>query len=184
MKPIKNGGYTILEMIVVVAIMAIALALVGLSLRTVFALNAKECAKDIAAELGKEKVSAMTRTGEVYLRLYKTDTGVYIDTYENGSPVEQGIKVGKAAVSVTWYADPALSPTGITLDNNGIILAFNKSDGSFMTLDQAAALHDEPGYPDFQAYTGDYVRKLEVSGSTSSRIITLWPQTGKIDLSA
>jgi hypothetical protein len=171
----KNGGYTVLEIMLIVAVMAIAAAIVGLSLNSVFALNVKGCAKNLTAELGKEKVAAMTRTGDVYLRLYQTEDGVWADRYENDVPVEQGVKLGKGSVSVRWYSDT--NTAGTVLDETGIVLAYNRTDGSFMRIGAARALYDAV----VPAYAGEYYTKITMTGGVSRSLI-LWPQTGKIEL--
>ncbi len=177
-KIFKNAGFTILEMIVVVAIMAIGLGLVSMSVNTIFSLETKRCVKEIASELGKEKVTAMTRAGDVYMRLYKTGDGIYIDKYENDKPAEQDIKVGSAKIAITCHVGS--DPTGAPLDADGIIIAFNRNDGSFKTAGQAWALYDEsaPG-----AGIGGYYTKIVVR-SGASRTIILWPDTGKFSVSA
>ena len=174
----KNAGYTLLEMIVVVAMLAVGLAIVGMSINTIFSLEMRQCTKNISSELGKEKVAAMTRTGEVYMRLYKDSDGIYIDKYENDTLIEGHIKVGTVKVMVRYYS---LSDTsGTPLDNVGIIIAFNKNDGSFKTIGKAWALFDTAHgslYPD------EYYSKIVVSGGNSSRGIDLKPNTGKFTIS-
>jgi prepilin-type N-terminal cleavage/methylation domain-containing protein len=176
----KNGGYSLVEVMVVVAILAVAVAVVVFSINNFYALDVQQCAKDIASELGKEKIACMTRTGDVYLRLYKgTDGAVYIDRYENDVLTEQGVKVGKATVRVTYHTAPVTDGTkldtgGTALDNTGIVIAFNRSDGSFMTAGQAWRLYEATS-----AHPDDYYTQLTVSSNSSSRSIILWSQTGK-----
>jgi prepilin-type N-terminal cleavage/methylation domain-containing protein len=175
-KIFKNAGFTLLEMIVVVAIMAIGLGLVSMSVNTIFSLEMKRCVKEITSELGKEKVTAMTRAGNVYMRLYKTGDGIHIDKYENDKRIET-IDVGSAKIAITCHIGS--DPTGTPLDADGIIIAFNRNNGSFKTVGQAWALYDEsaPG----SGITGYYTKIVVRSGS--SRTIVLWPDTGKFSVS-
>ncbi len=175
----KNAGYTLLEMIVVVAILAVGLTIVGMSINTIFSLELKQCAKEIHSELGKEKVAAMTRSGDVYMRLYKTNSGIYIDKYENDTLIEQGIEVGSAKITVTSYI--GTSPTGTALDADGIVISFNKSNGSFKKAGQARALFDSAYSPN--PATDAYYSKLVISSGGTSRTIVLWPDTGKFSIS-
>lgn len=173
---LKNAGYSLIELIVVVAILAVALSLVGLSINSIFALNSKECAKKIMSELSREKVAAMSKQGAVFMKLYASDSGVYIDTYENGIIAEEGIKVGNARVIVKYYSETNTS--GSEIDSTGIIIAFNKTDGSLKTIGQALELSGVSSPPDMNAYT----TKLEIMSPGASHSIIFWPQTGKFEL--
>jgi len=178
-KACKNAGYTLMEMIVVVALLAVGLAIVGMSVSTIFSLEMKQCVKEVAGELGKQKVAAMTRSGEVYMRLYESDGGIYLDKYENDVPTEQGVKVGGAKISVTWYSGS--NTAGTPLGPDGIVIAFNKNNGSFKKIGQAWALYDSFGSP---IYAAEYYSKLVIQSGGSSRTIALWPDTGKFSISS
>lgn len=172
---INNAGYTLLEMIVVCAMLAVGITIVSMSINTIFSLEMKQCTKNIGSELGKEKVAAMTRAGEVYMRLYKNSDGIFIDKYENDVLVESRIKVGTAKITVKYYSES--NPDGTPIDNSGIIIAFNKSNGSFKTIKEAWMLFDSSHNAPDENYS-----KLVVSSSTS-RTISLWPDTGKFSIS-
>jgi prepilin-type N-terminal cleavage/methylation domain-containing protein len=176
-RALKNAGYTLLEMIVVVAILAVGLTIVGMSINTIFSLEMKQSVKELSSELGKEKVAAMTRTGEVYMRLYKTDSGIYIDKYEDDHCIEQGISVGSAKVTLNYCIGS--NAAGVPLDEDGIIIAFNKSNGSFKDIDQAWKLFDDTYTPQ---YSGAYYTKLVLMSGGSSRTIVMWPDTGKFSI--
>jgi prepilin-type N-terminal cleavage/methylation domain-containing protein len=178
-KALKNAGYTILEMMVVVAILAVGLGIVGMSVNTIFSLEMRQCVKKLSAELGKQKVAAMTRAGEVYMRLYKDGGGIYLDKYENDVLTEQGVKVGGKKISVTYYSTS--NTAGTPLGPDGIVIAFNKSNGSFKKIGQAWALYDGLGSP---TYPDEYYTKLVIQSGGSSRTIVLWPDTGKFSISA
>jgi prepilin-type N-terminal cleavage/methylation domain-containing protein len=177
-KALKNAGYTLLEMIVVVAILAVGLAIVGMSINTVFTLEMKQCVKEITGELGKQKVTAMTRSGDVYMRLYQNGDGIYIDKFENDVLTEQGIKVGTAKITVTCFS--ASNTAGTPLGSDGIIIAFNRDNGSFKKIKEAWALYDDTASPMFP---DEYYTRLVISGGGSSRTIVLWPDTGKFNVS-
>lgn len=172
---LKNAGYTLLEMMVVVAMLAVGATIVGMSINTIFSLEMKQCVKNLSSELGKEKVAAMTRTGEVYMRLYKENGVIYIDKFENDHRIEDHIKVGGAKVTVKYYADLGIEGT---LDSTGIVIAFNKSNGSFKSVKEAWKMFD-----DLHSAPDAYYSKIVVSSGNSSRTIVLWPDTGKFSVS-
>jgi hypothetical protein len=158
--------------------MAIGLTIVGASITAIFSLEMRQCTNELGSELGKEKITAMTKAGEVYMRLYKNRDGIYIDKYENDILIEQGVKIGSAKVSVQYYS--ASNAAGTSLDENGIIIAFNKYDGSFKKIGAAWELYNSPPAP---LYLDEYYSKLVVSSGKSSRTIELWPNTGKFSIS-
>ena len=157
---VSNRGYTLVEVIIVVAIIAIALTLTFLSVNTIFALDVQKTAKEIVSDLNKVKISAMTREGDVYMRLYKDEAGIMIQRFENGAPVGTAEKVGKADLTVTCFTGSETE--GTVLDETGITFAFNRSDGSFKQT------------------AGAFYTRLVVSSRSNTRTITLWPVTGKV----
>ena len=156
----KNKGFSLVEIIVVVAILAVTLTLLFLSVNTIFALNVQKTAKEIVSELGKTKIACMTRQGDVSMRLYKTDEGIMLEHVENGTPKGPAEKVGKADIVITCYFGS--DTDGTELDASGLTFSFNRSDGSFKPT------------------SGGSCTKLVVSSKDNSRTILLWPETGKV----
>ena len=163
-------------MMVVVAILAVGLAVVSMSVNTIFSLEMKECVKQLAAELGKQKVAAMTRSGEVYMRLYKDDGGIFIDKYENDVPVEQGVRIGGEKISVTYYSGS--NTAGTPLGPDGIVIAFNKSNGSFKKIGRV----DDVRRFRQPELSGEYYTKLLYKAAPSRTIVLC--HTGKFHISA
>jgi prepilin-type N-terminal cleavage/methylation domain-containing protein len=175
---VKNKGFTYVEVIVVLAILAVALTVVFTSINSVHALNVKECVKDIAGELAKEKIAAMTRKSDVYVRLYKTSSGIYADEYENSALVSAGVYMGKSTVGITWFSET--NTAGTKLGSDGIVIAFNKSNGSFKSIGNAWALYSSSAAP---LYDDEYYTQLVVANPYGSKSLILWPQTGKFSYS-
>jgi type II secretory pathway pseudopilin PulG len=170
----RDAGFSFIEVMIIAAILAVALTVFLTSVGTILAVNVRECAKNLTGELGKGKIAAMARAGEVYMRLYRTDSGVYIDAYENDRPVSS-VPVGKASVAVTYFTES--NTAGTLVDAVGIVIAFNRSGGGFKSVGEAWALYDASAAP---AYAGEYYTKFVVSNGYGSKTIMLWPHTGKI----
>lgn len=168
-----DAGFSFIEIMIAAAILALALTVFLTSAGTIFAVNVKECAKNLAGELGKVKIASMTRAGDVYMRIYSTGSGVFIDAYENDRPVST-VPIGKASVTVTYFTESNTAGTPVGAD--GIVIAFNRSGGGFKSIGEAWALYDATTAP---AHAGEYYTKLVVSNGYGSRTIVLWPQTGK-----
>lgn len=188
----KNAGFTLVEIMVVVAILMIMTTFVFLSIGTVNSLYVHECTKEISSALAQEKIDCMSKQGKVYVKLYKTSTGLHIDevqdtsAYPGGSKTVKNIDIdtgmwtifGKPPVAVTYKTASGL--TG-TLDSTGIILAFNRSDGSFMTIGQAWALDGSVQNP---PDADKYYLNIVITSAAVSRTITFLPETGKFSVSA
>jgi prepilin-type N-terminal cleavage/methylation domain-containing protein len=185
---LNSRGFSLVEIIVVVAILGVALTLLGMSINTIFALDVRSCAKDISGSLAREKVEAMSKAGEVFIRLYKVtgkpkpeDNGIFVDFYSGEDDVipEDTERVGKTTVNVT-----VTTTSGATAEigDTDIIIAFRKSDGSFLKLGDAWALYGAAPVP--ASISGEYLKSIEVYNSDSSRTIILYPATGKFELVA
>jgi prepilin-type N-terminal cleavage/methylation domain-containing protein len=176
---LKNKGFTLIEIIIVVAILAIAGSIVWMSINPLFGFEAKKTAKYLFGAMEKTKVLEMTKMPDSWLYLYRADDGVYLDIYECGVKLENEYKdnnkIGSATITVTVTMKGGATET---LDENGIVIAFNRSDGSFKTSGQAWDLQD-PSYTPL--YPGDYYARITISGGGTVRAITLYPNTGKIE---
>lgn len=179
-RSVKNAGFTLIEIIVVVAIIAIATAIGGLSINAVFTFDMKKGVQNINGALEKVKVEQMAKAGDSWLKLYADDDGIYLDIYENGirldNEFDDGNKIAKKTVSVTYTLSDA---TEHTLDGTGIVLAFNRSDGSFATADDALTRSGTQG----TIGTGVYYSSITLKSGDRSRTLTLYPNTGKFDIS-
>ena len=84
-----DRGFSLVELIIVVAIMAVmgGFLFYGFSLLT--GQNAKECANDLAAALNKEKNQALTKSATVdcYLELMHKSDGYYVRYYIPASAI-------------------------------------------------------------------------------------------------
>jgi prepilin-type N-terminal cleavage/methylation domain-containing protein len=189
---LNNKGFSLIEIIIVVAIIAISLTLVFVSVNTIFALDVQKAGKEIVSALNKEKVACMTHQGYIYLRLYQNSTGIYIDECEDGNQDRVLDKekneiitteITKKACLVTYNSSDITGKTianpGTKLDNTGIYIAFNRNDGSLMTLGQAAELYNPKYIP---PYAFEYLKSIVITSGNTERTITLSPQTGKVTL--
>jgi prepilin-type N-terminal cleavage/methylation domain-containing protein len=175
---LNNRGLTLVEIVVVVAILAIASSIVWMSINTIFGLEAKKTAKELYGAIEKVKVQQMTKAGASYLHLYRLDGAVCLDIYDSGEKrggeFEDGNKIGTSRIRITY----TLGGHTVTLDEEGIVLAFNRSDGSFMTAGAAWDLRSPAATPD---YPGSYYTAITISSGGFNRTITLFPNTGKIE---
>ncbi len=179
----KNKGYTLIEIVVVVAIIAAMTVTIWQSVNAIFGLDMRRCAADIVAAMEKTKVQQLTKQGDSWLRLYRTEDGVYLDIYESGTMLtnefKDGNKIGRPSVNITYTMS---DNTAGTLDDTGIVIAFNRSNGSFLTAGESWALHNQPANLYTPPNPDAYYVSIELQSGGTDRTITIYPNTGKFVL--
>ena len=75
----NNNGYSLVELIIVIVIMALLTGTAFLSISIIFGASAKTCANDIKEALAENKVTAMGKS-EAKVEIYRdaSDNNVYI----------------------------------------------------------------------------------------------------------
>lgn len=178
----NDKGYSLIELIVVISIMAVVMGFVSMGLRSIFSLDAKECAYDLNACLKETKTDALSKDFQE-LRLYKNAAGeVYADFvvyhYQEdasnpgyfapdlASELKKSVLIGKQSVAVKFYftdgTDVLLEPA-----TNSVTLGFDRSSGAFTFAK----------IDDVQSTT--YCNLIEVSRGSKIYSIILSPATGK-----
>lgn len=89
----KNKGFTLVEMVITVAIFAILLGILVPSLNSILGFRTQRAANSIASALDKTKIEASNRlVGE--MKLEKLDDGYYISYYLDRGKVGTESNVG------------------------------------------------------------------------------------------
>ncbi len=129
-----NGGYSIVELIIVIAIIAVIVATATYSVKMIFSSNAKACANDLQRAIADCKVTTMGKAGtETFLEISGEDSGIYSQMTIDGVAQEQQ-KIGSNRVTVLCkkgsLADDGAGSVDIT--NGGKVkIAYDRSTGSF-----------------------------------------------------
>ncbi len=139
----NNRGFSLVELIIVIAIIAALIGTVILSVSMVFSANAKACSNDLQRAVADCKVTTMGKA-KAWLVVYRGDNGriysqMHIMEQKEGGAVgeleeitEEAQKIGGNRVSVTYRinggTDDIELPTGA---DNGIRIEFDRSSGSF-----------------------------------------------------
>lgn len=130
----NNKGFTLIELIVVVAILAACTGLVTASVSVIFSSGAAKCADGLNAAISKCRISAMSRSGSVYLRLYRNGASNHVmaDYLENGV-VKTSDDIGSSSCGVTFDTD-AEHTLGALGSGSVLCLTFDRDTGALVTL--------------------------------------------------
>ena len=163
----NNKGFSLLELVVVMALVVILSSITIMSFRAVSGANAKECAKKIEEQLNAVKTTTMGKNS-VTMELYKTSDGVFADI-TTFSDVKAGgissnittVKLGKASVDVSYsmHSDGSMP---VTLTDSKVKIEFDRASGAV------------------KQNSGLSVCKIWTTNGTVKKTITLYQETGKI----
>lgn len=167
-----NRGYSLVELIIVIAIIALIISTVFYSVMMVFSANSKSCANNIQRAIADCKVTTMGKAS-AYMELYRdgTDQNVYTRMYvmDSGSGAyvpSDPQKVGTSRVYVA-YTPKGGSETELTAGTK-IEIRFNRASGGFAE----------------DKVSGDIYEKLHVQGGSKKYEIVLTELTGKSEVQA
>lgn len=157
----NNEGFSLLELIIIIAIMAVLAVSVVTYSGMIGNSQARRCAKELESHLSETKVCAMSRSA-AQMTVYADNTGVYVKTVQ-GKKVETK-KIGEKGVKV-GYIDVRNSTTYTPIGTNeatGIVIEFDRASGACKKMD-----------------SGKYCYGFKVTVGDSSYTVVIEPLTGK-----
>lgn len=168
----KNKGYTLIELVVVIAIIAVLAGVGILQINMIYGFYSKECAKNLESQLNKVQITNMSKMF-TEMEIYKKDDGYYTKVIENKdtpSKRETEQKIGKKSVEITFSTD-AKDSTEQTLDaGTVIVIQFKRSTGELETKDSG----------DPSRINGCHRLWIRQKGSSKYYTVTIHKDTGKI----
>lgn len=152
----NNKGYSLVEIVIVIAIMAVMGAFIFIGVGLLTGQNARECASNISAALGKEKNYSLTRSATIdcYMELILEDDGYYIRYYQPENAVVTGRdpsgavkqddwvlaeeeKIGKKSVKIQCMLDDGSSlfdaEDGFS-EGDSVRIVFDRISGAFKSI--------------------------------------------------
>ena len=159
----KNRGFSLIELVVVVAIMGVALAIGGYSINAISLSRAKNCATEINYALERTRTQSYSSDGVAYgtatLKLYRDGKDIYIEkSYESSRK-----KIGSGAITVTYTLKG--DTTEYDLGSDQMVFSFNKSSGAFRTTSIGAG--------------SGIVTAIKVASGGKTYTITCYEKTGR-----
>lgn len=172
----NNKGYSLVELIVVIVIMALLVGTAFLSISIIFGASAKACSNDIKEALAECKVTAMGKS-EAKVEIYK-------DAADNSIYVIQWIKQGD-----DWVAkktDEAGNAIPEEVGNSRVYVGYKPKDGAETELTAGSSLQIcyDRGNGAFSDKSDGCIlcEEIYVRGGSRSYVLTLTELTGKVAL--
>lgn len=173
----NNKGLSLVEVVIVVAIMSVVIATVSFGLSSVISRPADACAEELVSTLRNAKITTMGKRS-CTLELYQTGAGNEIKMKETtvtssvGSPKVNDFKLGEKGVLVKINTKNSGSFQLHEIDKLEITFnretgGFNK--GKFTILVSGTAVED-------------YISSIEIEKGNRSHTVTLYYLTGKVKM--
>lgn len=178
----KNGGFSLVELIVVIAIMAVLTGIASMSLASVMGISVKQCARDIQSAANQTRVSTLGKD-EVIMTITKGNKAKSSEAYYCtivtkdglGKTTENEEKIGKSNLDITYVLSDSKGnkTSDITLDDtHSLTIKFNRGTGAMA-----------PCMKSDGSSGGDYYcMQIKVKKNSTEKIISFYPETGKVSL--
>lgn len=164
----NNKGYSLVEVIIVIAIMAAVGGLITIGVSAAINKEAEQCAKKLTTALNNARISSMGKT-EVYINLYQKDDAIWIDEVSvvtaGQAPVTKSTKIGSEGVEVQFMLRNG-SYQELGDASSPLKLSFDRSSGSFKQTTVAA--------------TTEYCTSIKMTKGARTVTLDLAYLTGKI----
>lgn len=180
----NDQGFSLIELLIIVAIISILVGMVVVKGDVIFSYNAQEANKKVVSTLSTGKVQVLSKsklvssntsvkTGTtvnpvveaegVYIEFFVEGNSIYTKTYDKGTAIGEKAKIGSKGVVLSIKLDDNSEEVLTGGEGEGIMFSFDRSTGAFLP------------YKD-----GKYVKEIHVSGGRREYIIKLMPKTGKV----
>jgi len=193
----KNKGFTLVEMVITVALFAILLGILVPSLNSIIGFRVQRATNSIASALDKTKIEASNRlVGEMMLERRKD--GYYISYIidrgkvngkENIKWNEDEEKIAPSKTSISYKVEGSNAAKEMT-EGEKLIITYDRATGAFLPLQsQSETYWDKDIFEELREgksiFTeGAYCSQIIVSGGGRKRIINLLKDTGKYEIQA
>ncbi len=194
----KNNGFTLVELIVTVAIMTVLIGFVAPSINSLLGFEAQKATGRVTAALDNTRVQAMNRlVGEMKLE-YKEGEGYYITEYldlgkesRTGSYEQQAEKVASSKVRIRYKVSDKANPIDMKEEpSKSLILTYSRETGGFRPIQTSVMVPDEVSEAlqkneDIQFHDGTgYCEWIQIQCGLRTRTIYLKQETGGYEVKA
>ena len=189
----ENKGFTLIEVIIVVAIFATLLGIMIPSLNSVLGFHVRRTTESICSALDRTKSEAMNRLVAEVKLFYVDGDGYYITYYldrgkDGGSDEnvrdDQAVKIAPAKTRISYTDDKGKSHNMWETGNTTLILTYDRATGGFRQI-QTEAIRQEKILEQLAAGkdiafhdSGSYCQSMTILGGGSQKSIQLNKDAG------
>lgn len=164
-----DRGLSLVEILIVVAIMAVLTGTLTIGVSAAFSKPADECAEKIVTTLNNARITTMGKQ-EIKMKFCVEGDEVYLIEQIKGADgnmlPEKKTRIGKKGVKVEYKLTGSGS-TYVPLDSSGLTLSFKRSTGGFNNTPEGSS---------------SYCEEIKVSKGNRVKIIKLAYLTGKVTI--
>lgn len=191
----KNRGFTLIELIVVIAVMTILLGIAIPSLNSILGFRVNRAANSIASALDKTRTEAMNRlVGE--MKLEKRVDGYYISYYldrgkagrKSDVQQDQPEKIAPARTQISYSVNGGNE--SVLQEGQSIIITYDRATGAFLPLqDNTWSQNDilstlTAGNDIPLKREGNYCTQITVRSGSRYKTLQLIQETGKYTMTS
>ena len=191
----KNRGFTLIELIVVIAVMTILLGIAIPSLNSILGFRVNRAANSIASALDKTRTEAMNRlVGE--MKLEKRADGYYISYYldrgkagrKSDVQQDQPEKIAPARTQISYSVNGGNE--SVLQEGQRIIITYDRATGAFLPLqDNTWSQNDilstlATGNDIPLKREGNYCTQITVRSGSRYKTLQLIQETGKYTMTS
>lgn len=125
---LNHAGITLIELLLVIAILSIAVGIASVSISLVFSRDSEGCAKTIDGALGTTRMNSMAQEGVLTMTIDTTARMVTVDSTIKGRLLEKTIPT---RVSVSFEEKGGVVDLS---SNTQLVVEFDKSTGKVKTI--------------------------------------------------
>lgn len=176
-----NRGFSLLEMIIVLAILSVLIGFFIAGLGYIFGTEARGCANVIKTAVGSTRITTMGRE-ETLLRIYRASSGgayfkqVWVDDAVTPQPYgDSPEQIGKSYLEIVyWLKGEDEGQPGHVLDETAdLFIGFDRSSGAETAVTMKINGVD---------VTSQIIKRIDVSGGGRTYTVGISPATGKVYL--
>ena len=195
-RDIRNKGFTLVELIIVVAIFTILLGIAIPSLDSILGFRVNRAANSITAALDRTKTEASNRlVGEMMLE--KKSDGYYISYYLDRGKVgstsnikqDQPEKIAPAKTIISYTTDTD-SKEHVMAEGDSLIITYDRATGAYLPIQDSVISQEtilsnlEAGKDVLLKRDGAYCTSITVKGGRRYKTISLIKDTGKYSVTS
>lgn len=162
-----NRGVSLVEMIIVIAILAVVSGGLALGIGAAVSKPAEECARKITDSLKNARISTMGKQ-TVNLELYADTDGIYLKekmTGSGGTSSEKTVKIGQRGVEVSFQLTGESSFTSLGGASSPLVLSYERTTGGFKEVSP-----------------GKYCQYIKIKKGSREYTLELYSLTGKVEV--